>query len=227
MVGSAAARRRPLAGRISGARTGLALAAGMTVGLYGGSFNPAHHGHAHVAETALKRLGLDRVLWLVSPQNPLKASGQTAVLEARLAAAARWARGPDMVITDLERRIDTRFTIDTVRWLKGRYPGVRFVWIMGADSLATFHLWRGWADLAREIPIAVISRPGVAVRSRFSPLARRFARFRRQAGSARDLARRSPPAWCYLTAPFRNVSSTALRDSRLTASPVRGMVGAV
>jgi nicotinate-nucleotide adenylyltransferase len=205
--------------KASAKQPGLGLQPGMAVGLYGGSFNPAHAGHGHVARTALVRLGLDRVIWLVSPQNPLKRSAGTADLSARLAGAARWAKGSRMVVSDIERRIGTRYTIDTIRWLKARHPGVRFVWIMGADSLASFHRWRGWADLAREVPIVVVSRPGVAIRSRRSPMAQRFARFRLPSGAASALAASRPPAWVYLEAPFHAVSSTALRESRLTDRP--------
>ncbi len=199
----------------------------MSVGLYGGSFNPVHGGHAHVANTALQRLGLDRVIWLVSPQNPLKSPEATAALDERLAQtallAAQWAAGPSMIVSDLERRIGTRYSIDTVRWLKARFPGVRFVWIMGADGLADFHLWRGWGAFAREIPIAIVSRPGVATRSRSSPLARRLAAFRIPASAARTLAGRTPPAWVYLDAPYDFTSSTALRNSRLTEGRLHAM----
>jgi nicotinate-nucleotide adenylyltransferase len=195
----------------------------MAVGLYGGSFNPVHAGHAHVATTALRRLGLDRVIWLVSPQNPLKSPAATAPLDDRLALTARWARGPSMIVSDLERRIGARYSIDTIRWLKARFPGVRFVWIMGADGLADFHLWRGWAALAREVPIAVVSRPLAALRSRLSPFARRFAASRVAAGAARTLPDRTPPAWIYLEAPYDFTSSTALRNSRLTEGRLHGM----
>jgi nicotinate-nucleotide adenylyltransferase len=225
MAAAASARRRPAQGRPRGLRPGLDLRAGMAVGLYGGSFNPVHSGHVHVAEVALRRLNLDRVVWLVSPQNPLKASADTADLDARLAAVRRRAPSRRMLVSDIERRIGTRYTIDTVRWLKSRFPGVRFVWIMGADSLAGFHRWKGWSDLAREVPIAVVSRPGIALRSRFSRLARRFAAFRRPAGSGAILARQAPPAWIYLTAPFKAVSSTALRKSGLTGTADRAMGG--
>ncbi len=195
----------------------------MTVGLYGGSFNPVHVGHLHVARTALRRLGLDRVIWLVSPQNPLKRNAGTADLDARLAETRRLAHGPSMIISDIERRIGTRYTLDTVRWLKARFPRVWFVWIMGADSLASFHQWRGWVAIAREVPIVVISRPGAATRSRFSPLARRFASSRLASGAAATLAAHRPPAWIYLPAPFHLVSSTALRDSRLNKLTFRAM----
>ena len=223
MRAPATAPRRAAPGRPGGPRPGLDLARGARVGLYGGSFNPAHEGHAHVAETALRRAGLDRVVWLVAPQNPLKSARGTPDIAERLAGVTRRARGPRMIISDIERRIGTRFTIDTVRWLKLRFPTVRFVWVMGADSLGGFHRWRGWAALAREIPIVVVSRPGVAMRSRFSPLARRFAHARRAPQAAATLALGPAPAWTYLPAPFRHVSSTALRDSGLTADAPRGM----
>ncbi len=200
-----------MAGRPRAARSGLALANGLAVGLYGGSFNPVHAGHVHVSETARRRLGLDLVVWLVAPQNPLKPAGSAPELGVRLTAAARRARGPSTRFSDIEARIGTRYTVDTVRWLQGRFPAVNFVWIMGADSLAGFHRWKGWADLAREIPIAVVSRPGVALKSRFSLFARRFAAARLPERTARTLAGRTPPAWLYLAAPFHPVSSTALR----------------
>lgn len=205
------ARRRPDAGRPGALRPGFALARGMRVGLYGGSFNPAHEGHAHVAETARQRLGLDRVIWLVSPQNPLKPAGQTAELAARVAGARRLARGRDMIVSDAESRIGSRYTIDTVRALKARFPGVRFVWIMGADSLAEFHRWRGWTQLMREVPMAVVSRPWIALKSRFAPAARRFAHARRSAREARLLPATEPPAWIFLRGPLNFQSSTALR----------------
>ncbi|MGI9170302.1 MAG: nicotinate-nucleotide adenylyltransferase [Caulobacteraceae bacterium] len=194
-------------------RLGFHLAPGLRVGLYGGSFDPAHEGHAHVAETARRRLELDRVIWLVTPGNPLKATGPAQPFERRLAGAARRARGPRTIVSDAERRLQSRYTLDTVRRLKARFPGVRFVWIMGADNLATFHLWRGWTLIMREIPLAVVSRPGVGVESRLSPMARRFAGARLASGAARRLATTPPPAWIYLTAPFSPASSTALRDS--------------
>src|SRR6185503_8879796 len=131
-----AARLIPRGGRLGGLRLGFTLAPGMRVGLYGGSFNPAHAGHAHVAETAMRRLGLDRVIWLVSPQNPLKPGHETDALARRMGGARRYAQGASMVVSDAESRLGSQYTIDTLRALKARFPGVRFVWIMGADSLA-------------------------------------------------------------------------------------------
>jgi nicotinate-nucleotide adenylyltransferase len=196
---------------------GFHLTPGMRVGLFGGSFNPAHEGHAHVARTALTRLGLDRVIWLVSPQNPLKPTRETAALTRRIWGALRYAEGPSMIVSDAETRIGSFYTIDTLRVLKARYPGVRFVWIMGADSLGSFHRWRGWTQIMREVPVAVVSRPWVNLRSRFSPAAIRFAHARLPARAARTLADHAPPAWVFLTEPLNFTSSTVLR--RREAAP--------
>src|SRR5215472_9377677 len=162
------ARRLPVGGRPRALKAGFTLLPGMRVGLFGGSFNPAHEGHAHVAETARRRLGLDRVIWLVSPQNPLKPSHETADLPERMESARRHARGPGMIVTDVETRLGSAYTIDTVRALKARFPGVHFVWIMAADSLASFHRWRGWTQILREAPVAVIARTLAGLKSRFA-----------------------------------------------------------
>lgn len=183
----------------------------MKVGLLGGSFNPAHEGHAHVAETALAKLGLDAVIWLVSPQNPLKLRHETEPLERRMASARTQARGPRMLVSDAESRIEAQYTLDTLRILKARHPGVRFVWIMGADNLASFHRWKGWLQIMQEAPVAVVSRPWAALRGRLSPAARRFARYRHPSAAARRLPFMAPPAWVFLRGPFNFQSSTALR----------------
>lgn len=184
----------------------------MRVGLFGGSFNPAHEGHAHVAETAKRRLKLDTVIWLVSPQNPLKPTHETADLAQRLAGARGLANERGMIVSDAETRIGARYTIDTVRALKARYPRVHFVWIMGADSLASFHRWRGWTQIMRETPVAVVSRPWIALKARFSPAAKRFARYRIPSSRAALLPGMKPPAWVFLRGPFNYQSSTALRE---------------
>jgi nicotinate-nucleotide adenylyltransferase len=190
------ARRMPAAGRPQALRLGFDLKPGMRVGLFGGSFNPAHDGHAHVAETARVRLGLDK-------------------------GAARFAKGPSMIVSDAESRIGSVYTIDTLRVLKARFPGVCFVWIMGADSLASFHRWRGWTQIMRETPMAVVSRPHEALRSRFSPAARRFAFARLPSRAASALPCRQPPAWVYLSAPLNFTSSTALRRAQAPGSQNR------
>ena len=191
---------------------GFHLSRGMKVGLYGGSFNPAHDGHAHVAETARRRLGLDRVIWLVSPQNPLKSSRETADLDARIAAARALTQGFGMIVVGAETKLGSTYTIDTIRSLKARFPGVHFVWIMGADSLATFHRWKGWTQIMHEVPVAVVSRPWISLKSRFSPTTRRFARFRRASHAAMGLPGSPTPAWVFLFGRFNFQSSTALRE---------------
>ena len=205
------ARRRPGAGRPGALRLGFELKPGMRVGLYGGSFNPAHEGHAHVAETARRRLQLDRVIWLVSPQNPLKSARETAPLAERMAGARTVARGRSMIVSDAETRLGSQYTIDTIQALKARFPGVDFVWIMGADSLATFHRWRGWTQIMAEVPVAVVSRPWISLKSRSSPAARRFATTRVSLQEAKLLPGATPPRWVFLTGPLNFQSSTALR----------------
>jgi nicotinate-nucleotide adenylyltransferase len=197
-------------------RDGLSLSPGMRVGLFGGSFNPPHTGHLHVAETARIRLGLDKVVWLVSPQNPLKSSGETAGLEQRMAWVRDLAHGPDMIVSDVETRIDTQWTVDTLRLLKARHPGVKFVWIMGSDNLMGFHHWKGWTDIARLMPMAVVARPGSILGSRFAPTSTFFADRRVPASRAPILAEMEAPAWVYLTAPLNPQSSTAIRKARTT-----------
>ncbi len=197
-------------------RDGLSLSPGMRVGLFGGSFNPPHSGHLHVAETARIRLGLDKVVWLVSPQNPLKSSGETAGLEQRMAWVRDLAHGPDMIVSDVETRIDTQWTVDTLRLLKARHPGVKFVWIMGSDNLMGFHHWKGWTDIARLMPMAVVARPGSILGSRFAPTSTFFADRRVPASRAPILAEMEAPAWVYLTAPLNPQSSTAIRKARTT-----------
>jgi nicotinate-nucleotide adenylyltransferase len=206
--------RQRTGGARGGFRLGFTLTRGMRVGLFGGSFNPAHEGHAHVAETALKELGLDRVIWLVSPQNPLKSSRETEALAPRLAGARAKARGPKMIVSDVETRFGVQYTLDIIRILKARFPGVHFVWVMGADSLLSFHRWRGWVQIMRACPVAVVSRPGVSLKSRFSPAARRFARFRLPEDDARALPTRTAPAWVFLHNRYNFTSSTALRNAR-------------
>ena len=185
----------------------------MRVGLFGGSFNPAHEGHAHVAATAIERLRLDRLIWLVSPQNPLKSAHQTAPLAERMAGVAAFT-GRREIVSDLETRLGVSYTIDTVRVLKARFPGVKFVWIMGSDNLAGFHRWRGWTDVLRLAPIAVVSRPGALLQSRLGPAARRFPHGRLASRQAPLLPGAKAPAWMFLRGPLNTTSSTAIRAAR-------------
>lgn len=182
---------------------------GLKIGLLGGSFDPAHSGHAHVAETALRRLGLDCVWWLVSPQNPLKAT--SSPLQARLNSARTQACGPDMIVTDIETKMGTSYTIDTLKALKKRNPGARFVWLMGADNLAGFEHWRGWEEIATLVPICVVSRPSAGPRARLGRLAKRFPGARLSVGAAMTTPFAKPPVWVYLPARWNGLSSTMLR----------------
>ena len=174
------------------------FAPGMRIGLLGGSFNPPHEGHALITRLALNRLALDRVWWLVTPGNPLKSLTGLAALKARVEAARRLDVGPRVVISDIEAQINSRFTCDTLAWLRRRAPGVRFVWIMGADNLRQFHLWRRWRLIAELAPIAVIDRPGSTLKAVSSPAGAALAPFRVPERDAGRFAAMKPPALLFL-----------------------------
>ena len=182
-----------------------------TVGLMGGSFNPAHDGHRHLALLALHRLGLDEVWWLVAPQNPLKPKNGMAPFAERLASARGVARHPRLQPSDIEARLGTRYTADTLQALQRRFPTRRFVWIMGADCLAEFTRWKDWQHIFRMMPVAVFDRPSYSLRALWSLAARRFARVRVKSGSARGLAHRQPPAWVFLHTRLHPASATQIR----------------
>jgi nicotinate-nucleotide adenylyltransferase len=188
------------------------FAQGMRIGLLGGSFNPPHEGHALITRLALRRLKLDRVWWLVTPGNPLKSLTGLAVLKTRMEAARRLDVGPRVVVSDIEAQIDSHFTDGTLRWLRRRAPGVRFVWIMGADNLRQFHLWRHWRAIADLAPIAVIDRPGSTLKAISSPAGAALARWRVPERDASHFATMRPPALLFLHGPRSSLSSTALRD---------------
>lgn len=194
-------------------------APGMRIGLYGGSFNPAHLGHRHVTLSALRRLGLDRVWWLVSPGNPLKSRSALPSVAARCAQAREIARHPRIAVTGIEAALGVRFTVQTLRFLTRRCPGVHFVWIMGADSLGTFHRWKGFAEIARLVPIAVIDRPGFTMTPLSARAAQRLACARVPEAAASTLALRSPPAWVFLHGPRSTLSSTQIRARRGAPTP--------
>lgn len=184
---------------------------GLRIGLYGGSFNPAHLGHRHVSLVALRRLRLDRLWWMVTPGNPLKDRGQLAAIDRRVARADRVADHPRIDVTDFESRIGARYTRQTLRFLTRRYPSVRFVWIMGADSLATFHRWQGFSEIAHLMPIAIVDRPGFTLKAPAARAAQALARWRIPEADAPTLADRTAPAWMFLHGPRSTLSSTALR----------------
>ncbi len=184
--------------------------AGQRIGLLGGSFDPPHAGHVHITRWALKAFGLDRVWWLVSPGNPLKPDAP-ADLSRRLAAARAIMAHPWVEVTDLESRLGTRYTAATVQALGRRWPGVRFVWLMGADNLAGFHRWERWPEIMEMVPVGVLGRPGDQLRAGLSPAARRFARWRLPQAEARALPFRAPPAWTLVAGRMLELSSSELR----------------
>jgi len=186
------------------------VAPGQVVGLFGGSFDPPHPGHLHLSREALKRLGLDQLWWLVSPGNPLKPH-PPAPLAERMAAARRLASHPRVHITDIEARLGTRATADTLAALQKRYPLVHFVWVMGADNLAGFHRWGHWREIMESVPVAVFARPGQRVAALSARAARQYAAARLPGRAAQTLGRARPPAWIWLDMPMRAESSSALR----------------
>ncbi|MBK8198129.1 MAG: nicotinate-nucleotide adenylyltransferase [Acidobacteria bacterium] len=181
---------------------------GRRIGLLGGSFNPAHEGHLHVAELARRRLHLDDVWWVVARGNPLKS--EHGSFDTRFASAQAMAGRAGMQVTDIERQLGLTYTVDTLAALQAAEPGAQFVWLMGADSAATFHLWKDWETIAARVPIAVVSRPGTRL-SRALPFTRRFAEARLPERDAERLAGCAAPAWVYLRARGNPLSSTALR----------------
>lgn len=189
-----------------------AHAPGLRIGLFGGSFNPAHEGHRMASLTALRRLQLDRVWWLVTPGNPLKNNSALPPLGERIDIARELADHARIHVTGAEARLRTRYTADTLRALKLRCPGVRFVWIMGSDNLAGFHRWNEWRAIARMMPIAVIDRPGTTHRAVASPAANWLARYRLSENEAAALAGSEPPAWVFLHGKRSDLSSTYLRQ---------------
>jgi len=185
---------------------------GMRVGLLGGSFNPPHRAHRAISLFAIKRLRLDRVWWLVTPGNPLKDPNAWRNLEARLQAARNTADDPRIDVSCLESVIGTRYTIDTINFLRRRASRLRFIWIMGADNLAQFHRWQNWRRIAMQVPIAVIDRPPESFRALAAPAAKALARYRLPETEASRLAEHRPPAWIFLTGMKLNLSSTGLRN---------------
>ncbi|QZD90776.1 nicotinate-nucleotide adenylyltransferase [Qipengyuania aurantiaca] len=184
---------------------------GPRIGLLGGSFNPAHGGHRRVSLFAKEALGLDEVWWLVSPGNPLKPKKGMAPLAARVAAATAQAKRAPIRVTAIERELGTRYTVDTLRAITNRFPKRRFVWLMGADNLAQFHLWRDWRGIARRMPIAVIARPGYDAEAVASPAMAWLRRFQRPLSSFRNGGEWSAPALVTLRFDPDPRSATAIR----------------
>lgn len=185
---------------------------GMVVGLFGGSFNPAHEGHALVAEIAIRRLRLDQLWWMVTPGNPLKDRNHLAPLAERIAGSEALASDPRIKVTAFEAALGVSYTADTLARVKARNPHIHFIWIMGADSLKTFHKWQRWQEIARTFPIAVIDRPGSTLSFLSSKMTKTFAFARVDEDDAGVLWKKPAPAWTFIHGPRSLLSSTALRD---------------
>jgi nicotinate-nucleotide adenylyltransferase len=198
---------------------------GMRIGLFGGTFDPPHDAHLRACLIAMKRLDLDRVWWIVTPGNPLKDTRGLAPLEARILAARKLARDPRIAILGLEAQIGTRYTYETIAYLRQHCPGVHFVWIMGADNLRSFHRWQKWRGIAALVPIAVIDRLGPSLYAGASAAGQAMARARIPEGAAKSLLDRRPPAWVYLHGLKSPLSSTALRAARVGMQPKTAVAG--
>lgn len=186
----------------------------MRIGLLGGSFNPPHAAHREISLTALKRLGLDQVWWLVTPGNPLKDVSDLPSLKKRVAAAKELASHPRIEVTGFAGERASAYTIDLLTELKRRFPAVSFVWLMGADNLADFHRWRAWQEIFGLLPIAVFDRPGFRLKARASKSAQRFSAFQVDESDAAGLAGLEPPAWTILSHKLSRLSSTELRAKK-------------
>ena len=182
---------------------------GLSIGLFGGSFNPAHAGHLHVAECGLRELALDRIWWMVSPQNPLKPKQPS--YDSRIATINALGLKPRMEISHIERDFGTNYTIDMIRKAQVRFPRTRFVFLMGADNFAQLPQWKAWQEIAARVPIAVIARPGDGVKPRLSKTARMLSRYRLPEEHAQILQYLQPPHWTFLTPPLNSLSSSTIR----------------
>lgn len=184
------------------------------IGLFGGSFNPAHEGHAYIARTAIERLGLDEVWWLVSPGNPLKSGYDMAPLAERFASAVGRAGNGCMRVTDVERELGTAYTAEAVAALAARYPRLSFVWVMGADNLVQIPAWKDWSSIFNTVPVAVFARPHYIERALSGAASVRFREARLPERAARTLLRHRPPAWVFVHSRLHAVSASAIRARR-------------
>ncbi|WP_306144435.1 nicotinate-nucleotide adenylyltransferase [Roseibium sp. MMSF_3412] len=185
---------------------------GNRIGLFGGSFNPPHSGHRLVAQTVLRRLGLDQVWWFVTPGNPLKDHANLAPLERRLHLTRALADHPRMKVTAYETVLGTPYTAKTIVALRAMRPSVRFVWVMGADNLGSFHRWQDWRKIVASVPLAIVDRPGASLSVLSSPMAKAYEKYRLPEEDAGLLPDMKAPVWTFLHTPLDRTSSTDLRN---------------
>ena len=198
---------------IGGSDPRLPVKSGDRIGLFGGSFDPAHDGHRHVADLALEHLKLDRVIWLVTPGNPLKDETHLT-LPARMAAVKALVDPATMIASDIEAKLGTRPTIDLLHRLTAIHPDVHFVWIMGSDNLESFPKWRAWREITSLVPICVVARPGFEQADETSEFARTYPGARLPLADAAALPGSTPPVWIWIPGPLHPASSTAIRKAR-------------
>ena len=183
---------------------------GRRIGLLGGSFDPAHQGHVHITLEALKRFDLEEVWWLVSPGNPLKKRGP-APMDVRTARAKDVMRHPRVHVSNIEAELNTRYTAETLRALRHKFPFARFTWLMGADNLAQFHLWKDWDEIIETVPIGVLARPGERIDGRTAPAAQIYRHALLKGRQSLTLSNADAPAWAFVNVPMHDISSTELR----------------
>lgn len=184
------------------------------IGLMGGSFNPAHSGHKMISELAIKRLRLNRLWWLVSPQNPLKGASDMAPLDDRVNTAQQIANNPKIEVTKIETYLGTQYTVDLLLILKRRFPRTKFVWVMGADNLAQLSKWKDWEKIIANVRIAIFDRPSFSLQALSGKIARRFIRYRLYERQSLCLMHTQPPAWIFYHTNLNNISATRLRSNR-------------
>tara|TARA_B100000214_G_scaffold63295_1_gene41572 strand:+ start:2450 stop:3106 length:657 start_codon:yes stop_codon:yes gene_type:complete len=183
-----------------------------TIGLMGGSFNPAHSGHRLISELAIKRLGLNKVWWLVSPQNPLKSSAGMASIKERVQNAVKISRNPRIKVMTIESSLNTQYTVDLLKILSKRFSSARFIWIMGADNLLQFSKWKNWEEITSLVRIAIFDRPNFSLKSLAADMPRRFSGNRLREREGLLLKYKKPPAWIFFHSNLNHISATKIRS---------------
>ena len=190
----------------------IAATSRQTIGLMGGSFNPAHSGHRLISELAIKRLRLNKVWWLVSPQNPLKSSAGMASINERVQNAVKVSRNPRIKVMTVESSLNTQYTVDLLKILAKRFSSARFIWIMGADNLLQFSEWKNWEEITSLVRIAIFDRPNFSLKSLAADMPRRFSGNRLREREGLLLKYKKPPAWIFFHSNLNYISATKIRS---------------